>query len=72
MYHRHMRTYWVLVPVLALLLSGCAVATVAGAAFAVGVGVVSIGVTVAETTVDVAAAGVKAVVGSDDDKKEDK
>ncbi len=72
MYHRYMRVSWVLMPVVAILLSGCAVATVAGAAVAVGVGVVSIGVTVVETTVDVAAAGVKAVVGSDDDKKEDK
>jgi hypothetical protein len=67
-----MRVSWVLVPIQALLLSGCAVATVAGAAVAVGVGVVSIGVSVVETTVDVAAAGVKAVAGSDDDKKEDK
>jgi hypothetical protein len=67
-----MRVSWVLLPVVANLLSGCAVATIAGAAVAVGVGVVSIGVTVVETTVDVAAAGVKAATGSGDVTKEDK
>ena len=45
-------------------LSGCAVVAVADAAITVGAGVVSIGVTVVETAVDVTAAGVKAVVGT--------
>lgn len=49
--------------------SGCAVATVAGAAVSVAATTVKVGATVVETTVDVAAAGVKAVAGNSDDKQ---
>lgn len=50
-------------------LSGCAVVAVADAAVTVASGVVKVGVTVAETTVDVAASGVRAVTGSSSQKK---
>jgi len=57
---------------LPLLCSGCAVLTVADAAVTVVATTVKAGATVVGTAVDVTAAGVKAVVGSDDDdKKED-
>jgi hypothetical protein len=46
-------------------LSGCAVVSVAGAAVTVAATAVSVGATVVGTTVDVAASGVKAVVGKD-------
>jgi hypothetical protein len=51
-----------------LALSGCAVVAVADAAVTVVATGVKIGAAVVETTVDVAAAGVQAAVGSDDDK----
>jgi hypothetical protein len=50
-----------------LLCSGCAVVAVADAAVTVVSTTVSVGATVVETMVDVTAAGVKAVVGSDDE-----
>lgn len=63
-----MRAY--LLPfLLSLLCSGCAVVTVAGAAVSVVATGVKVGATVVGTTVDVAAAGVRAVVGSSDEKK---
>lgn len=46
--------------------SGCAVVTVAGAAVSVATTAVGVGVAVVGTTVDVGVAGVKAVVGSDE------
>jgi len=49
---------------------GCSVVAVADAAVTVVATTVKVGATVAETTVDVAAAGVKAVAESDDEKKE--
>jgi hypothetical protein len=49
--------------------SGCAVVAVAGAAVTVAATAVSVGATVVGTTVDVAAAGVEAVVGDDDDEE---
>lgn len=51
-----------------LTLSGCAAIAVADAAVTVVATGVKVGAAVVETTVDVAAAGVQAVVGSDDDK----
>jgi len=65
--HR-MHTRIVLVTLLPLLCSGCAVVTVADAAVTVVATTVKVGATVVGTAVDVTAAGVKAVVGSDDDK----
>jgi len=60
-----------LLALLPLLCSGCAVVTVADAAVSVVATTVKVGATVVETAVDVTAAGVKAVVGSDDgDEKE--
>jgi len=50
------------------LLSGCAVVAVADAAVTVAATTVKIGATVVETAVDVTAAGVRAVAGSDDTK----
>lgn len=50
-----------------LLATGCAVVAVADAAVTVAATAVKVGATVVETTVDVAAAGVKAVVHSDGD-----
>lgn len=61
-----MRLILLLLPVLC---SGCAVVAVADAAVSVTATVVKAGATVVGTAVDVTAAGVKAVVGSDDDKK---
>ncbi|MCK9380148.1 MAG: hypothetical protein M0P95_03655 [Sulfuritalea sp.] len=51
--------------VLVATLSGCAVVTVADTAVTVAATVVKAGATVIGTTVDVAASGVKAVVGKD-------
>jgi hypothetical protein len=58
----------VLLAVLPLLYSGCAVVTVADAAVTVVATTVNVSATVVGTAVDVTAAGVKAMVGSDDDK----
>lgn len=52
-----------------LMLGGCAVVAVADAAVTVVATGVKVGATVVGTTVDVAAAGVKAVAGSDDEKE---
>jgi len=60
-----------LIPLCAMLafsLSGCAVVSVVDAAVTVGVTAVKVGATVVETTVDVAAAGVKAATGADSDE----
>ncbi|WP_371324154.1 hypothetical protein VX159_01100 [Dechloromonas sp. ZY10] len=51
------------------LLSGCSVIAVADAAVTVAATTVKVGATVVETAVDVTAAGVRAVAGSND--KED-
>ena len=51
-----------------LTLSGCAVVAVADAAVTVVATGVKVGATVVGTTVDVAAAGVRAVAGSDEEK----
>lgn len=58
-----------LLPLLVLvqLLSGCAVVAVADAAVTVVATGVKVGAKVVGTTVDVAAAGVKAVAGGNDD-----
>lgn len=48
--------------------TGCAVVAVADAAVDVAATAVKVGATVVGTTVDVAASGVKAVVGSSDNK----
>lgn len=50
--------------ILAVCCSGCAVVSVAGAAVTVASTAVSVGATVVGTTVDVAASGVRAVVGA--------
>lgn len=50
---------------LPLQLSGCAAVTVAGAAVSVVTTTVGVGATVVGTTVDVAAAGVRAATGTD-------
>lgn len=55
----------------AFALHGCAVITVAGAAVSVASTAVSVTATAVETTVDVAAAGVNAVIGSNDEESED-
>ena len=52
-------------------LSGCSVLAVADAAVSVVATGVSVGAAVVGTTVDVAATGVKAVVGSNDEEKND-
>ena len=52
-----------------LLCSGCAVVTVADAAVTVVATTVKVSATVVGTAVDVTAAGVKAVVGSDEDEE---
>jgi len=57
-----------LVALLPLFCGGCAVVTVADAAVTVVATTVKVGATVVETAVDVTAAGVKAVVGSDDEE----
>ena len=49
-------------------LGGCAVVTVADAAVSVAATAVKVGATVVETTVDVAAAGVRAVTKDSDPK----
>jgi hypothetical protein len=54
----------------ALASSACSVVAVADATITVLATTVKVGATVVETSVDVAAAGVKAVAGSDDDKNE--
>lgn len=65
-----MRKPIVLVTLLPLLCSGCAVVTVADAAVSVVATTVKVGATVVETAVDVTATGVKAVAGSDDEDEE--
>lgn len=64
-----MHTRIALVTLLPLHYPGCAVVTVADAAVTVVATTVKVGATVVGTAVDVTAAGVKAVVGSDDDKE---
>ena len=59
----------VLILVLPLFCTGCAVVTVTDAAVTVAATAVKAGATVVETTVDVASAGVKAVAGSSEEKK---
>lgn len=54
-----------LILLLPLFCSGCAVAAVAGAAVTVVATTVKVGAAVVETTADVAVAGVKAATGSD-------
>ena len=54
---------------LSILCNGCAVVTVADAAVTVTATTVKVGAAVVGTTSDVAAAGVKAVAGSSDDKE---
>ena len=63
-----MRTF-PLIALISLLCTGCAVVAVADAAVTVAATTVKVGAAVVGTTVDVAAAGVKAVAGSSDDKK---
>lgn len=62
-----MRVY-LLYALIGILCNGCAVVTVADAAVTVAATTVKVGATVVGTTVDVAAAGVKAVAGSSDKK----
>jgi len=62
-----MRKFLLLLP---LFCSGCAVVAVADAVVTVAATTVKVGATLVETTVDVAAAGVRAVAGSDDDSKD--
>ncbi|MDP3135707.1 MAG: hypothetical protein Q8N17_05160 [Burkholderiaceae bacterium] len=57
-----MRNY-ILVALIPLLCSGCAVIAVADAAVTVAATTVKVGAKVVETTVDVAGAGVSAVLG---------
>lgn len=52
-------------------LGGCSVLAVADAAVSVVATGVSVGVAVVGTTVDVAATGVKALAGSDDEERKD-
>lgn len=59
-------------PLLSLLVAGCSVVAVADAAVTVVATTVKVGAKVVETTVDVAAAGVKAVAGTSEDKDKDK
>ena len=54
---------------LSFVCKGCAVVTVAGAAVTVAATAVSVTATVVETTVDVVAAGVKAAIPDDEEKK---
>ena len=63
-----MRTF-PLIALISLFCNGCAVVAVADAAVTVAATTVKVGAAVVGTTVDVAAAGVKAVAGSSDDKK---
>ncbi len=65
---RNARTLLV-VSLLPFVLQACVVVTVADAAVTVVATGVKVGAAVVGTTVDVAAAGVKAVAGSDDDEK---
>jgi hypothetical protein len=65
----HMMRSWILPALLAVVCNGCAVVAVADAAVTVVATGVKVGAAVVETTVDVAAAGVKAVVGDADDKE---
>jgi hypothetical protein len=58
-----MRTY-LLVSLLSILCNGCAVIAVADAAVTVAATTVKVGAAVVGTTVDIAAAGVKAVAGN--------
>ena len=59
----------VLTPLLVLLCSGCAVVAVADAAVTVAATAVSVTTTAVGTTVDIATAGVKAVIGPSAEKK---
>lgn len=65
----HLMHTYILAFLLIILCSGCAVVTVADAAVSVAATTVKVGATVVGTTVDVASAGVKAVVGSSDENK---
>ncbi len=56
-------------PLLLLACSGCAVVAVADAAVSVAATTVKAGAAVVGTAVDVTAAGVRAVVGKDEEKK---
>jgi len=60
-----------LILIASFFLSGCSVLAVADAAVSVVATGVSVGVAVVGTTVDVAATGVKALAGSDDEAKKD-
>ena len=55
---------------LLLIQNGCSVIAVADAAVTVGATAVKVGATVVETTVDVAAAGVRAVLPKPEEKQE--
>lgn len=63
-------TAWAVAALLPVL-SGCAVVAVADAAVSVAATTVKVGAKVVGTTVDVAAAGVEAAVGSGDKKADD-
>ena len=66
--HQRSRTAWRLALVsAALACTGCAVVAVADAAITVAATTVKVGATVVGAAVDVGAAGVRAVAGSDDD-----
>lgn len=65
------RPLFILTLLVASGLSGCAVVTVAGAAVSVASTAVSVTATAVETTVDLAAAGVGAVIGDDEGEDED-
>lgn len=57
-----------LLSLICILCNGCAVVAVTDAAVTVAATTVKVGAAVVGTTVDVAAAGVKAIAGSSDDK----
>ena len=59
-----------LIPLTLTLCAGCSVITVADAAVSVAATAVKVGATVVETTVDVAAAGVRAVLPKEEEKSE--
>lgn len=59
------------IALLSLFCTGCAVVAVADAALTVVATGVKVGAKVVETTVDVAAAGVKAVAGTSEEKKQE-
>jgi hypothetical protein len=63
--------FFLTIALLSLFCTGCAVVAVADAALTVVATGVKVGAKVVETTVDVAAAGVKAVAGTSDEKKKE-